>query len=216
VNGFAEYCQCSAADAAVHEPLCFGMLSACSAPAAPRLCRPTGASTCWIQFDEASCCGGYSNVWRMERGTAAGCLARPPNVNAIPPPYMKGTTRHGLVIGIDKYADARLNLRCAVADARVLRELMIDAECCKTQSCRRSLTERSLPERLKRFNGEADSGMHLAPLAPRRLFVVRRGVERVQVAEEPRYSDEVRSASLHPPRHYEQVVHSSERCTRHV
>ena len=45
------------------------------------------------------------------------------------PVVPKGTTRHGLVIGIDKYADKRLNLRYAAADARVLRELMIDAEC---------------------------------------------------------------------------------------
>jgi parvulin-like peptidyl-prolyl cis-trans isomerase-like protein/caspase domain-containing protein len=41
----------------------------------------------------------------------------------------QGTTRHGLVIGIDKYADERLNLRCAVADARAVRDLMVDVEC---------------------------------------------------------------------------------------
>src|SRR5262245_40483220 len=41
----------------------------------------------------------------------------------------KGTTRHGLVIGIDKYAAERLILRYAVADARALYDLMVDAEC---------------------------------------------------------------------------------------
>jgi Caspase domain len=39
------------------------------------------------------------------------------------------TTRYGLVIGINQYADVRLNLRCAVADACALRDLMVDPEC---------------------------------------------------------------------------------------
>lgn len=43
----------------------------------------------------------------------------------VPP----GTTRYGLVIGIDKYTDGRLNLRCAAADARAIRDLMVDPEC---------------------------------------------------------------------------------------
>ncbi|RME93654.1 MAG: hypothetical protein D6766_07770 [Verrucomicrobia bacterium] len=37
--------------------------------------------------------------------------------------------RHGLVIGIERYRDRRLNLRCARADARRVYELMIDPEC---------------------------------------------------------------------------------------
>lgn len=41
----------------------------------------------------------------------------------------RGTSRHGLVIGIGQYADARLNLRYAVADARLVRDLMVDATC---------------------------------------------------------------------------------------
>jgi hypothetical protein len=40
-----------------------------------------------------------------------------------------GTSRHGLGIGVDKYADERLNLRCAVADARMLHALMVDPGC---------------------------------------------------------------------------------------
>jgi len=53
-------------------------------------------------------------------------------INVRKPPALvvpNGTTRYGLVIGIDKYDDVQLNLRCAVADARVLYELMIDTEC---------------------------------------------------------------------------------------
>jgi len=41
----------------------------------------------------------------------------------------EGTTRHGLIVGIDHYADPRLNLRFAVADARILYDLMVDPEC---------------------------------------------------------------------------------------
>jgi len=40
-----------------------------------------------------------------------------------------GTTRHGVVIGIDEYADARLNLRYAVTDAKALFNLMVDDDC---------------------------------------------------------------------------------------
>jgi predicted Zn-dependent peptidase len=40
-----------------------------------------------------------------------------------------GAARHGLVIGIESYADSRLNLRCARADAMAIYELMVDPEC---------------------------------------------------------------------------------------
>jgi len=40
-----------------------------------------------------------------------------------------GAKRLGLVIGIDRYQDARLNLRCARADAEAMRNLMLDPEC---------------------------------------------------------------------------------------
>lgn len=38
-------------------------------------------------------------------------------------------SRHGLVIGIEQYRDARLNLRCAAADARAIYDLMTDPDC---------------------------------------------------------------------------------------
>lgn len=38
-------------------------------------------------------------------------------------------SRHGLVIGIEEYRDARLNLRCAAADAQTIFGLMIDPDC---------------------------------------------------------------------------------------
>ncbi len=41
----------------------------------------------------------------------------------------EGAKRLGLVIGIDRYRDARLNLRCARADAEAMRNLMLDPEC---------------------------------------------------------------------------------------
>lgn len=41
----------------------------------------------------------------------------------------EGAKRLGLVIGIDRHQDARLNLRCARADAEAMRDLMIDPEC---------------------------------------------------------------------------------------
>jgi TPR repeat protein len=40
-----------------------------------------------------------------------------------------GGSRYGLVVGVEAYADARLNLRCARADARVIYELMVDPDC---------------------------------------------------------------------------------------
>lgn len=40
-----------------------------------------------------------------------------------------GGTRHGLVVGIGAYRDARLNLRYARADAEAIHGLMIDPEC---------------------------------------------------------------------------------------
>lgn len=40
-----------------------------------------------------------------------------------------GANRHGLVIGIEKYRDSRLNLRCARADAQAIYDLMVDPEC---------------------------------------------------------------------------------------
>src|SRR5678816_970802 len=40
-----------------------------------------------------------------------------------------GTTRHGIVIGIDRYANSGLNLCCAAADAQAIRDLMVDEEC---------------------------------------------------------------------------------------
>ena len=45
---------------------------------------------------------------------------------AVRPP---GGKRVGVVVGIDQYRDARLNLRCARADALALHALMIDPEC---------------------------------------------------------------------------------------
>lgn len=41
----------------------------------------------------------------------------------------QGATRHGLVVGIDKYRDARLQLRCARADAEAMYQLMVDPDC---------------------------------------------------------------------------------------
>jgi hypothetical protein len=43
----------------------------------------------------------------------------------VPP----GGSRHGLVVGIEQYRDARLNLRCAAADAKAIFDLMTDPEC---------------------------------------------------------------------------------------
>ena len=40
-----------------------------------------------------------------------------------------GRSRYGLVIGIDRYQDARLDLRCAAADARLIHGLMVDPDC---------------------------------------------------------------------------------------
>lgn len=40
-----------------------------------------------------------------------------------------GGTRYGLVIGIEKYKDARLNLRYACADARAIYDLMVASDC---------------------------------------------------------------------------------------
>ena len=40
-----------------------------------------------------------------------------------------GARRHGLVIGIERYRDERLNLRCARADAQSMYDLMIDPDC---------------------------------------------------------------------------------------
>ena len=40
-----------------------------------------------------------------------------------------GGTRHGLVVGIETYQDARLNLRCARADAQAIYNVMVDPEC---------------------------------------------------------------------------------------
>ena len=41
----------------------------------------------------------------------------------------QGRSRYGLVVGIDQYADSRLDLRCAAADARLVHRLMVDPEC---------------------------------------------------------------------------------------
>lgn len=41
----------------------------------------------------------------------------------------RGSSRYGLVIGIEKYSDSRLNLRCANADAKAIYDLMIDQDC---------------------------------------------------------------------------------------
>jgi septal ring factor EnvC (AmiA/AmiB activator) len=38
----------------------------------------------------------------------------------------QGAARHGLVIGVEKYRDARLNLGCARADAQAIYGLMVD------------------------------------------------------------------------------------------
>jgi len=43
----------------------------------------------------------------------------------VPP----GGSRHGLVVGIEQYRDARLNLRCAAADAKAIFDLMTDPDC---------------------------------------------------------------------------------------
>ncbi len=40
-----------------------------------------------------------------------------------------GQRRFGLVIGIEQYRDARLNLRCARADAQTVYDLMVDPDC---------------------------------------------------------------------------------------
>ena len=40
-----------------------------------------------------------------------------------------GRSRYGLVIGIDRYQDTRLDLRCAAADARLIHGLMVDPDC---------------------------------------------------------------------------------------
>lgn len=40
-----------------------------------------------------------------------------------------GVQRHGLVIGIERYRDERLNLRCARADAQSMYDLMVDPDC---------------------------------------------------------------------------------------
>src|SRR6185436_10072009 len=40
-----------------------------------------------------------------------------------------GASRHGLVVGVERYRDSRLNLRCARADAQAIYDLMTDAEC---------------------------------------------------------------------------------------
>jgi tetratricopeptide (TPR) repeat protein len=40
-----------------------------------------------------------------------------------------GASRHGLVVGVERYRDSRLNLRCARADAQAIYDLMIDTEC---------------------------------------------------------------------------------------
>lgn len=40
-----------------------------------------------------------------------------------------GTTRYGVVIGIEEYRDERLRLRCAKADAEAMYELMIEPDC---------------------------------------------------------------------------------------
>ena len=59
------------------------------------------------------------------RSAVRDARGEPPGHRVVP----RGTTRHGLVIGIDRYADPRLNLGCAAADARALYELMIDPAC---------------------------------------------------------------------------------------
>jgi formylglycine-generating enzyme required for sulfatase activity len=41
----------------------------------------------------------------------------------------EGGSRHGLVIGIDKYQEQRLNLRCAAADAQAMYDVMVDEAC---------------------------------------------------------------------------------------
>ena len=41
----------------------------------------------------------------------------------------EGGTRHGVVVGVERYADKRLNLRCAAADARAVYDLMVDPDC---------------------------------------------------------------------------------------
>ena len=40
-----------------------------------------------------------------------------------------GASRHGLVVGIDRYLDSRLDLECAAADAQLVHRLMVDPEC---------------------------------------------------------------------------------------
>jgi hypothetical protein len=40
----------------------------------------------------------------------------------------EGAKRLGVFIGIDRYTDARLNLRCARADAEAIRTLILDPE----------------------------------------------------------------------------------------
>jgi hypothetical protein len=40
-----------------------------------------------------------------------------------------GENRYGLVVGIERYRDSRLNLRCARRDAEAIHKLMIDPEC---------------------------------------------------------------------------------------
>jgi len=41
----------------------------------------------------------------------------------------RGTARHGLVVGVEKYRDSRLNLRCSRADAQAVYNLMVDPDC---------------------------------------------------------------------------------------
>jgi tetratricopeptide (TPR) repeat protein len=40
-----------------------------------------------------------------------------------------GASRHGLVVGVERYRDSRLDLRCARADAQAIYDLMTDPEC---------------------------------------------------------------------------------------
>src|SRR5262245_22824645 len=54
-----------------------------------------------------------------------GSLTFSPRQRVVAP----GGTRHGVVIGIERYRDERLNLRCARADACAVYELMIDPAC---------------------------------------------------------------------------------------
>jgi uncharacterized caspase-like protein len=42
---------------------------------------------------------------------------------------LRGGSRYGLVIGIDKYKESGLNLRYAAADARAMYDLMVDETC---------------------------------------------------------------------------------------